>query len=62
MSDSTTTLSDIRDNFSLDPLNSDVIGAVMNDADDVFGWIQRGQKNVTLAALDHEESNNTDKV
>ncbi|KAL0579860.1 hypothetical protein ABG067_008606, partial [Albugo candida] len=61
MSGSNTTLNDLVEDYSLDPLNSDLIGAVMNDVDDVFGWIQRGQKNVTLAALDHEEANNPDK-
>jgi hypothetical protein len=55
-------LSDLRDGFSLDPFNNDIISTVMNDADDVFGWIQRGQKNISVAAADQEEANNFDKV
>jgi hypothetical protein len=56
------TLEEIQHNFHLKRGNADGIAAIMTDADDLFGWIQRGRKDITMAALEHEEAGESEKV
>lgn len=56
------TLENLRDNFYLKGENSDGITTIMNDADDLFGWIKRGRTYITQTACDNEEAGDTEKV
>jgi hypothetical protein len=55
------TLQDLKENFSI----SDTIDfkhRTTGDMDDILHLIQTGQKQITVAAQDHEEANNSEKV
>lgn len=57
-----TILSKIQNEFCLKPTQADGLRIITNDSSNVFEAIEKGQQFVTIAAMDHEELNNKEKV
>ncbi|GAA5814750.1 hypothetical protein MFLAVUS_008252 [Mucor flavus] len=57
-----TSLSKLQHEFCLKPTQADGLRIITNDSSNVFEAIEKGQQFVTIAAMDHEELNNKEKV